>query len=560
MTKLLMIALDGATLDLLDPWMAEGKLPLLARLFSEGSGGRLRSSVPWATPTAFATFATGTNPGKHGVFDFGQLTGHDYTRFVPTNGSNIRGRTLWRLFSDAGLSVGVVNMPMTYPAEAVNGFLIAGIPYPSGSARLCYPPDLHSRLRQRGWDLSLNASDDLGGSYASYYNGLTELVRTRAAAAAWLLQRFHPDFAAIHFLETDQVQHRFWQFLPGEPRYAPDGAFTNGILRLFQESERALTRIIEAAGEGATLCIMSDHGFGPTRQQVWLNNWLVDRRLMVLKPSAGIRLKKLLYRLGLSPAAIREAAPERLKLAILQFFERQKGRALASTLEAESDEVRQRGLLDRLTERLAIDFYDVDWSRTRAFSTGTTSVGYVWINRSDRDPQGIVRPGQEYRQVREEIAEALRRWKPVGEVCFREELWHGSAIDEAPDIIVKWADLSTDARYFQTRFSSHLLAKEVPNDYAGHRPDGMFLLHGPSVTPGQTLEADILDLAPTFLWLLDQPVPSNMDGRVLTECFTVDHPVRKVKAETEEPTTSGGLTDEDEEAIKDTLRGLGYIE
>ncbi len=560
MTKALVIVLDGATLDLLEPWMAAGQLPLLARLFREGAGGVLQSTVPWATPTAFASFATGTNPGKHGVYDFGRLIGPDYTAFVPTNGTDVHGRTLWRILSDAGLTVGVVNVPMTYPAEAINGFVIAGIPYPGKSPRVCHPAGLLDELRRHGWDLALNASDDLGGSYADYYDGLVRLTRTRAEATAWLLRRHHPDFLAVHFLETDQGQHRFWQFMEGEPRYDPARPHSDAILRLFQETERAMVQIIEAVGQDTTVCVMSDHGFGPTRHQVWLNNWLVQKGYLVLKSSAWVRLKQQIYKMGLSPAAIREAAPERLKLALLRFFERQKGRAMAADMDAETAGVQRKGLMDRLTERLAIDFYDVDWSRTRAFSTGTTAVGYVWLNLTGRDPQGIVQPGEEYLATRAKIAAALQSWEPVGQVIFCEDLWHGPQLARAPDLIVRWADPATDARYFQTRFSSHHLIKPVPNDYAGHRPEGMFVWHGPVVRPGLTVGADMLDLAPTLLWLLEQPVPTNMDGRVLTECFELDRPVERVEPLVEEKGSDSGLSESEEAAIRESLRGLGYVE
>ncbi len=559
MTKALVIILDGATLDLLEPWMADGELPLLARLFRQGAGGVLQSTVPWATPTAFASFATGTNPGKHGVYDFGRLIGQDYTAFVPTNGADMRGRTLWHILSEAGLTVGGVNVPMTYPPEHVNGFMIAGIPYPGKSPRVCYPTGLLDELRTRGWDLALNASDDLGGNYTDYFAGLIRLTQTRAEATAWLLQRYRPDFLAVHFLETDQAQHRYWQFMEGEPRYDPTGSHTDAILRLFQETERAMARIIEAAGRDATLCVMSDHGFGPTRHQVWLNNWLMQKGYLGLKPSAWVRFKRLIYSLGLTPAAIREALPERLKLALLRFFERQKGRAIASEMEGEAAKVQRKGLIDRLTERLAIDFYDVDWSRTRAFSTGTTAVGYVWLNLAGRDPQGIVQPGEQYLVTRAEVAAALQSWEPVGEVVFREDLWHGPQLPNAPDLIVRWADPATDARYFQTRISSHHLIKPVPNNYAGHRPEGMFVWHGPSVRPGLAIQADILDLAPTLLWLLNQPVPSYMDGRVLRECFALDRPVEKVEVALEKE-GNVGLFASEEAAIRESLKGLGYIE
>ena len=190
MTQVILIALDGATLELLAPWFRQGHLSLLARLFREGAGGILQSTVPWTTPTAFASLATGTNPGKHGVYDFGRLLGRKYSSFVPTNGADMRGPTVWKLLSDAGLTCGLVNMPMTYPVEEIEHFAIAGIPYPSGSQRICHPPGLLSQLRERGWDLALNASDDLGGSYTDYYEGLHRLVRARAEASIWRQTRY----------------------------------------------------------------------------------------------------------------------------------------------------------------------------------------------------------------------------------------------------------------------------------------------------------------------------------------------------------------------------------
>jgi predicted AlkP superfamily phosphohydrolase/phosphomutase len=418
---------------------------------------------------------------------------------------------------------------------------------------------LLAELRQQGWDLARNASDDLGGSYAAYYDGLVQLVQNRGAATAWLLEKYNPEFLAVHFLETDQVQHRFWQFMRGEPRYQTNGPHTNAILGIFQETEKAMAQILEAAGADTTVCIMSDHGFGPTRHQVWLNNWLVEQGFLALRPTFGVRFKKWLYQMGLSPAAIREMAPERLKLAILQFFEQQKGRALASELEEESASVQRKGLMDWLTERLAIDFYDVDWAKTRAFSTGTTSVGYVWLNLVGRDPQGIVQPGKDYEQTRQEIAAVLKTWEPVGKVFYREQIWQGGKLEQAPDLIIRWAEPSTDARYFQTRFSSHHLIKPVPNDYAGHRPQGLFAFHGPKVQHGLRLDADLLDLTPTLLWLLDQPVPTNMDGRVLQEIFTDKRPLTFVVPE-EVQQDERALSESDEAAIMQSLKNLGYIE
>ena len=241
--------------------------------------------------------------------DFGRLIGDAYTAFVPTNGADIQKPTLWQILSKADISSVVVNMPMTYPAVPLNGRLIAGIPYPSGSSRLCYPAGLLGELRHHGWDLAQNASDDLGGSYEDYYDGLLRLVRQRGAATAHMIRAEDPDFVCVHFLETDQVQHRYWQFLPGEPRHDPQGPFRDAILRLYQEVEQALAQILDAAGAEALVCIMSDHGFGPMRQQTWPNNWLLQHDYLTLKRSWGVSLKKWLYGVGLSPAAIVKTPP-----------------------------------------------------------------------------------------------------------------------------------------------------------------------------------------------------------------------------------------------------------
>ena len=75
------------------------------------------------------------------------------------------------------------------------------------------------------------------------------------------------------------------------------------------------------------------------------------------------------------------------------------------------------------------------------------------------------------------------------------------------------------------------------------------------------VDADILDLAPTLLWSLGQPVPTTMDGRVLTECLSLERPVETVDLPVETAESGEqGLSDDDEQAIIASLRGLGYIE
>src|SRR5262252_6541434 len=98
---LLVIGLDGATLDLVRPWVAAGRLPVLADLMARGAWGPLRSTIPAATFPAWTSLVTGVNPGRHGVLDFSERVPGTYrVRFV--NGSWRRVPALWSRFDDAG--------------------------------------------------------------------------------------------------------------------------------------------------------------------------------------------------------------------------------------------------------------------------------------------------------------------------------------------------------------------------------------------------------------------------------------------------------------------------
>jgi predicted AlkP superfamily phosphohydrolase/phosphomutase len=68
--KVLIIGLDGATWTNLRPWIEQGKLPHLGQLVAEGAAGPLTTTIPPVSPSAWVSFATGCNPGQHGVFDF----------------------------------------------------------------------------------------------------------------------------------------------------------------------------------------------------------------------------------------------------------------------------------------------------------------------------------------------------------------------------------------------------------------------------------------------------------------------------------------------------------
>jgi len=115
------------------------------------------------------------------------------------------------------------------------------------------------------------------------------------------------------------------------------------------------------------------------------------------------------------------------------------------------------------------------------------------------------------------------------------------------------------------KFSRH--ANEGALDQTGtHRLHGMLILHGEAVQAGtRIVGARLVDLAPTILYLMGEPIPAEMDGRVLTEPLRRDFVMaRPLRAEVSDGKSGGevggsGYDAEDEERVRERLRGLGYV-
>jgi predicted AlkP superfamily phosphohydrolase/phosphomutase len=139
----IVIGLDGLEPKIVEPMLEAGELPNLARLRSEGGYARIATTCPAQTPVAWSTFATGTNPGGHGIFDFIRRDPKTYypsfslnryeqkNMFVPPRAVNLRsGEPVWEVLSKAGLESVILRCPCTYPPENSRGRMLAGMGVP----------------------------------------------------------------------------------------------------------------------------------------------------------------------------------------------------------------------------------------------------------------------------------------------------------------------------------------------------------------------------------------------------------------------------------------------
>jgi predicted AlkP superfamily phosphohydrolase/phosphomutase len=143
--KVLIIGLDGITFDLLGPWIEAGELPNLQKLMEQGASGKLRSTLPPISSSSWSSFATGVNPGKHGLVDF-VYPGADSYKVTMINAASRQTRALWNWLNDAGYKVGLLGIPTTYPPEPVDGFMISGFLSPGPESEWAFPPELKQEL------------------------------------------------------------------------------------------------------------------------------------------------------------------------------------------------------------------------------------------------------------------------------------------------------------------------------------------------------------------------------------------------------------------------------
>lgn len=535
---LTVIGLDSATFDVVDPMLAAGELPNLGRACREGARGVLRSTTHPLTPHAWSTIVTGVNAGRHGIWDFTERDETGYQlRLV--NGSFRRAPAVWDRLRRSGRRVGIVNIPFTWPAPEVDGFAIAGFDAAAREQGLVHPESVRVELRRRYGSLELDNRFPLSNGHLD-----VDLVRRAASQkleiVEWLAGRFDPELLFVVFMAADHVHHICWTDWENDGLESP-------VAEVYRILDEAVGRLTELTGQGGNVMIVSDHGAGPLHGVVNLNAWLAQEGFLSYAKGGGVLGRKLLG----DALELRRHLPERWRYAAKQ---------------------RLPGLRERAQE--GSDYTVLDWSGTRAFAYGT--FGNIVVNVRGREARGIVEPGEEYERVRDEIAARILDLRgPGGEpivarVHRREDLFQGPELDKVPDLLVEFDEYAWLGKgNLKSRADSlwdRIEIEESEHTYVGsHRHEGIAVLTGPAVAPGASLSGELVDVAPTLLYLLGEPIPSDLEGRVLVEALRPElldarPPEYDDAAPAEFETERTELEDEGAAEVERRLRGLGYLE
>jgi len=547
--RLILFGLDGATFDLVRPWAGAGYLPTLRDLMRRGACGDLESTLPPLTAAAWPAFMTGKNPGKHGVFDFFQPPlGAGAAELQFATSQQVDGRWWAEDLSAAGLSVALLNVPMTHPPRSINGCVIPGTPTPD-EGHTTLPRDLLGAYeREFGAHRVTPRVVYEPGREVEFCAALHELIDLQTRYALRLLIDRPADVFMLHFLATDSAQHALWKHHDAaHPQHRADLAarFGPALREVFAHADRSIAAVLSQASPDTNVIVMSDHGFGPLHRMVNVNNFLIERGLLALKRDRSVALRAWLFRRDVDPA---------LPWKIMR------------RLQIEARLGRVSRAARAWSQRKWLTFADVDWPRTVAFACG--HIGQVYINVKGRQPNGCVEPG-DYLAVRERVTAALKAWRDpidgrpmVDEIIPREAAAHGPHLNDGPDLHLIMDGYRTLA-YPLFAADGRVFAQRVHGDSGSHRRNGLLIAAGPDIACGAIEGARLIDLAPTILQLLNVPIPIDYDGVVLTGLLTGPSAERAIEYRSDlapTPTPADApLTREHNAVIAERLRGLGYL-
>lgn len=530
MNKVLMIGLDGATFSLLNPLMDEGVMPFLKQFLAQGVHGNLMSTQNPLTPPAWISMITGRSPDVHGVYDFTRpefTNGSVYVKV--TDSRDIRCETVWSMASRQGKRVTALNFYGMAPAFPVEGYLMSGFITWKHLRRATYPPSFFDTLKDLpSFDykhLSQNLTEErkyvqsVGKEdyYEDWIDWQSKRTDAWATVLCYLMKNDPTDLTAIVLDGPDKLQHFCWRYLDPqliENYSSPEEVRLRQLcLDYYRELDKTIEHIVSLADPSTNVVFTSDHGFGATTEVVYINEWLSQNGYLTwgqeIKDDPTIKLSGD----GRQPRAI-------------------------------------------------------DWNNTLAFCHAPSS-NAIYVNQSHE----VVQKWEtaDYVKFCTKIRQQLldfRNPDDGGQVFTSVELNKAriegmSCLEHSPDIVLQ----IRDGGFVSVLKSPKVVfPREKPD--GTHRPDGIFIARGPDIKVGQKIEPlSILDITSLMLYLLDLPIPTDLEGRVPTEILIADslngHSVEYqsvTQASFAESEKRDEISEEEKEALMDQLKLLGYMD
>jgi len=469
--KVIVIGLDGAGFELIDRWIAEGRLPNIESIKKGGVWADMHSVLPPVTSPNWKAYSTGKNPGKLGIFWWENIDWSNIRVYYPSE-RKFLNKEIWDYVSEAGMKVVVIGMPTTFPPKKVNGIMVSGAPDTEESG-FTYPAELEYELKKKNWKNHPQTPFEV--DEPKRVQEILGIIDRTFQAANLMAMKYNPDFLQAVTFYTNNLHHFLW-----------DGEGTREAWELIDKY------IGQFRDYGYDILIMSDHGSNRIHQVFNINTWLQQEGYLKMKSSTS----SMLYNMGITVGTLSSIAS---KLRLLGLLQKIVPRRIMREIPAANGEVRREAKAGR-----------VDWEKSRALASGQ---GPIYLNPANSDNDKLK---NEIKEKLESLVVPKTGKKVIERVYFKEEIYSGKYLPEAPDLIVDQAKgIHIPGGVGQKQVF------DLPHRWKGeNKKYGLFMAYGPNISIGKELkDVSILDLAPTILHLLGLTVPIDMDGKVLREAF-----------------------------------------
>lgn len=532
--QVLIIGLDGVDFRYLDEFMED--LPNITTIREEGVESPLASIHPPWTGSAWPSMYTGLDPSYHGVYDF-----FDYRNTYPDEAdivsrNDVEAPAIWNYLSEVGLKSIVFNVPVTHPAEQIDGVVVPGYLAPADEEG--HPSDIRDEL-----------SDDLGDQYRIYaasetedevettVDGYVDLIRHRTDAAEYLLDSYDWEFSFVQVQKTDAVFHNF--------------STKDEFRRVFEATDDMVGRLTDLVDDQTTVLLVSDHGMGPTTgQKVYLNDILKNHGYVKTK-SDPTNLSLSDVKGGSTESSGTIPVVERVGDTLERFgVGPRKAYQIAERLGIEQQ------ILDLLPGSVTQSLAEgVDWRRSQAYCRRTSEQG-IRINLAGRDGEGVV-PADEYESLRSELVELLSELETEhGKQVFesvrpREEVYDGPHADHACDILFRTTEMNHE---ISTNIHGRTMRSITSHN---HKQHGIFIAQGPAINSDWNgSQISLVDIAPVVFSALRRPIPERMMGTVPADLLST-----AVERDSYDDVASSGegSYSQDRSEVTDRLGDLGYL-
>lgn len=271
--KIFVLGVDGMPYSLMKSEYIQSLLPNFSKLCKRHNLHRMNSVFPTISSVAWTSFATGSNPGEHGIYGFADRQYNPFKIMIPTSRSR-RKPPIWSQLPQDKRKI-VINVPLTYPPESINGYMVSCFLCPD-IHKSTYPSEYYKHLMDMDYIIDVDAW--LAREDKEEFLRQLILAMDKRFQITFELLNEDWDYFQLHIMETDRLMHFFMEYLIERK----ESTFSKLIESFLKKLDQWIEKLLQAIQNESAIIILSDHGFCQIKSEVQINLWLERQGLLSL--------------------------------------------------------------------------------------------------------------------------------------------------------------------------------------------------------------------------------------------------------------------------------------